>query len=329
VTDVVPDAAATTFNDPQHAMTGASPSSRVAVVIPCYGQAHLLPEAIESVCAQTHAVAELIIVDDGSPDDVAAVARRHPDARYIRQENQGLAAARNTGLRAATAEYVVFLDADDRLMPDAVAAGLACFAGCPDCAFVFGNFRFIAEDGTPGAERVRPPVDGGDLYHALLRQNHVEMTSTVMFRRDLLAAEGGFRRDLRSAEDYELLLRLARSHPARWHDALVAEYRRYAQSGASLSNAPARMLTTTMRVLHAQWPYVRGDARRTAALRRGIRFFQDYYGGELIDHTRALARAGAWGRAAGAAAILLRHYPRGIITRIARRTRNALHIAPG
>lgn len=329
MTDIVPDAASTSANDPQRAMTGASLTNRVAVVIPCYGQAHLLPEAIESVLAQTHPVAELFIIDDGSPDDVAAVARRYPNARYIRQENQGLAAARNTGLHAATADFVLFLDSDDRLLPDAVAAGLACFAGCPDCAFVFGNFRFMTEDGTPGAERVRPPVEGGDLYHALLRQNHVEMTSTVLFRRDLLAAEGGFRRDLRSAEDYELLLRLARSHPARGHDTLVAEYRRYADPGASLSNSPARMLTTTMRVLHAQWPYVRGDAHRSAALRRGIRFFQDYYGGELIDHTRALARAGAWGRAAGAAVILLRHYPRGIITRIARRTRNALHTATG
>lgn len=310
-------------------MTGSPQSSSVAVVIPCYGQAHLLPEAIESALAQTHPSVEVIVVDDGSPDDVAAVARRYPGVRCIHQENQGLSGARNTGLRASTADFVIFLDADDRLLPDAAAAGIACIAACPACAFVFGNFRFIAEDGAPVAERVRGRVEDGDLYYALLRQNHVEMTSTVLFRRDVLAAEGAFRRDLRSAEDYELLLRLSRRHPARWHDTLVAEYRRYARPGASLSNSPARMLASTMRVLRAQRPYVRGDARREAALRRGIRFFQDYYGGELIDHTRALARAGAWARAVGAAGTLLRHYPRGIAERVVRRTRNVFHIAAG
>src|SRR5918994_3496665 len=70
----------------------------VSVVIPCYNQAHFLGEAIESVLAQSHPNFELIVVDDGSPDNTTEVAARYPEVRLIRQENQGLSAARNSGL---------------------------------------------------------------------------------------------------------------------------------------------------------------------------------------------------------------------------------------
>lgn len=300
----------------------------VSVVIPCYRQARLLGEAIESALAQRHPRVEVIVVDDGSPDDAAAVTARYPGVRYHRQANQGLSGARNTGLRLCRGSYVAFLDADDRLLPEAIEAGLACFAACPACAFVYGGFRFMAEDGTPLAPRVRKPV-GDDLYEALLRQNHVEMTATVLFRRDILDRAGGFLTSLRSSEDYELLLRLARTHPARSHDTLVAEYRRYAGFGRSLSNDPGRMLQCTMQVLRAQRPYVRGNARYEEALNAGIRFFQNYYGGELIEHVGAMAQQHAWSRTARSAAILLRYYPRGIVERVVHRARAKLRSVRG
>src|SRR5215212_9690625 len=91
----------------------------VSVVIPCYNQAHFLSEAIESVLAQTHPNFEIIVVDDGSTDNTSEVAARYPGVRHIRQDNQGLAAARNTGLRESKGTCLVFLDADDRLLPNA------------------------------------------------------------------------------------------------------------------------------------------------------------------------------------------------------------------
>ena len=96
----------------------------VSVVIPCYNQAHFLGEAIESVLAQTYPHREIVVVDDGSPDNTREVASRYPGVRYVRQENQGLAAARNTGLRHSSGSYLVFLDADDRLLPEALEVGL-------------------------------------------------------------------------------------------------------------------------------------------------------------------------------------------------------------
>jgi len=92
----------------------------VSVVIPCYNQAHFLGEAIESVLAQSYPNFEIIVVDDGSTDDTSEVARRYPGVRLVRQENKGLSGARNAGLAHSEEEYVVFLDADDRLLPDAL-----------------------------------------------------------------------------------------------------------------------------------------------------------------------------------------------------------------
>ena len=121
----------------------------VSVVIPCYNQAHFLGEAIESVLAQTYPHLEIIVVDDGSPDNTEEVATRYSGVRYVQQANQGLAAARNTGLRHSTGAYLVFLDADDRLLPQAVEVGLQQLQAHPECAFTFGKWRQIAGDGSP------------------------------------------------------------------------------------------------------------------------------------------------------------------------------------
>src|SRR5215204_1671374 len=101
-------------------------SPLVSVVIPCYKQAHFLGEAIESVLAQSYPNFEIIVVDDGSPDNTSEVAASYPRVRLVRQENQGLSAARNSGLSRSEGEYVVFLDADDRLLPGALQVGLEC-----------------------------------------------------------------------------------------------------------------------------------------------------------------------------------------------------------
>src|ERR1700677_3390634 len=108
--------------------------SKAAIVIVTFNQANFLEDAIASALGQTQPASEIIVVDDGSTDDPGAVVKRFAEVRLIRQENQGLAAARNTGLQAARATMIIFLDADDRFMPIAVEAGVACHARSEDCA---------------------------------------------------------------------------------------------------------------------------------------------------------------------------------------------------
>src|SRR5436190_9110386 len=119
----------------------------VSVIIPCYNQAHFLNEAIQSALAQTYSHREIFIVDDGSTDNTAEVAAGFASARYIRQENSGVSAARNTGLKESRGEYLVFLDADDRLLPEALEIGVDCLHRHPECAFASGHSRFITADG--------------------------------------------------------------------------------------------------------------------------------------------------------------------------------------
>ena len=121
----------------------------VAVIIPTFNHARFLADAIDSVLAQTRQADEIIVVDDGSTDDPAGVVARYSRVQLIRQNNRGLSAARNTGLWSCRTSHVVFLDADDRLLPIALKTGLTCITEKPDCAFVHGAHRLISEDGRP------------------------------------------------------------------------------------------------------------------------------------------------------------------------------------
>src|SRR6185503_10394131 len=98
----------------------------VSIIIPCYNQGRYLGDAIESVLRQSYRRLEIIVVDDGSTDDSSQVARKYSDVKLRRQENRGFSRARNAGLEASRGDYLVFLDADDRLLPGAIQAGANC-----------------------------------------------------------------------------------------------------------------------------------------------------------------------------------------------------------
>ena len=277
----------------------------VSVIIPCYNQARFLPEAIESTLAQSYTRREVIVVDDGATDDTAQVAARYyPSVRCVRQRNQGLSAARNTGLRASTGDYVVFLDADDRLLPGALEIGAACLDAHPLAAFTVGRHRRIAEDGTPLPTRRRPRVDS-DHYVSLIRRCWIAMPATVMYRRARLVQAGAFDARKRCAEDYEVYLRLARSFPVIDHYAEVAEYRQHA---GTLSRNAERMLVATLDVLSRHRPGPDASAAHHAAYR--ARENAVWYYDRLLDTVVSSARGGQWREAARALYVFARLLPR-------------------
>jgi glycosyltransferase involved in cell wall biosynthesis len=265
----------------------------VSVVIPCFNQAHFLADAVESVLVQTHTPTELIVVDDGSTDDTASVASRYPQARLLRQPNMGLAAARNSGLDASRGDYLAFLDADDRFMPGALTAGLDCLAQHPECAFAWGRYAIRNHRGDVW-EPPNDPRDRGDAFAALLRENHIAMHATVLYRRDPLKLIGGFDARLRACEDYDLYLRIARRFPIVRHENLVAEYRKH---GNNMSADSSMMLSTVLQVLEAQRPHVDGHPLYSAAYANGVRFWKRFYGarslGKIARELRAFRVADA------------------------------------
>lgn len=262
---------------------GAGPSApTVAVVITAFNHAHFLADAIGSVLAQTRPADEVIVVDDGSTDDPAAVVRDFPGVRFLRQSNRGLSAARNTGLHAARAEMIAFLDADDRLLPDAIEAGLACHARSAGCALVYGGHRYISRAGVPFGESKYSDI-GADGYTALLGGNVIAMHAAVMYRRAMLAEAGGFDTALPRCEDYDVYLRLARRGRIGSHPGVVAEYRKH---GGNMSSDHWEMLHWALAVQarHAQRS---SDAAVMRARRDGRTWWRAYYAGQLLGESRA------------------------------------------
>jgi SAM-dependent methyltransferase len=276
-------------------------TSAVAVVIPTYNHSRFLADAIASVERQTVRAAEIIVVDDGSTDHPEDVVARFTSVRFIRQDNKGLAAARNAGLGAARSDKVMFLDADDLLAPNAVESGLACFRRHPDAGFVYGAHRVVNAEGFPISE-VKFEEIGPDAFSSFLRGNCIGMHATVLYDRERIVACGGFNEALRRCEDYDLYLRLSLKHSVASHPTLVADYRRH---GANMSADIIGMLRWVLRVHGAFAEVAREDPARAQAFDEGRAIWRAYYSKECLDRMRTaqglgpkLASAGAAVRAA-------------------------------
>jgi glycosyltransferase involved in cell wall biosynthesis len=279
----------------------------VSVVIPCFNHGRFLGQAIESALAQQACAVQVIVVDDGSTDDSAAVAGRYASVHLVRQPNAGLSWARNAGLRACTSDVVIFLDADDRLVPGAVTAALRAFRRHPLAAMVFGRCELIDADGRPLPTVL--PVVTANYYQELLEMNFIWMPAMVAFRRTAVLDVGGFDPAVNASADYDVYLRIARTSPVSGHDELVAQYR---QHGANMSGDPALMLATTLRVLRSQRAFVQDDPNLRAAYERGLRRWRDFYGERLVERFRVALHDGRTGDAARDAFRLLRLYPGGV-----------------
>lgn len=258
-------------------MSGAE-LALVSVVIPCYKQAHFLSEAIESVLEQTYPKVEIVVVDDGSPDDTADVVLRYPGVRCLRNVNSGVAGARNAGWQATNGEYLQFLDADDRLTTNSVAAHLACFAEHPESGFVVGDVDNISVDGTY-LSSPRWPLYTENVYEKILSGNHVANSIAVLFRRAVIERTDGFKASCSCAADVELLLHAAYLFPSAHHRSTVACYRRYQDT---MSRKGELMLPAIEQVMELQQDRVRGNRRLLKAYDDGKVFWADYFGKEML-----------------------------------------------
>lgn len=281
----------------------------VDVVIPCYQQGHFLHEAIESVLRQTHPYHEIIVVDDASPDRTEQIVRQYPNVRYIRHDrNRGLGASRNTGIRHGTGRFLVFLDADDRLLPRHFEICLKVFRERPELALVCGDFRWFGDQGTWHQHTCSKDPDQ---YGALLRFGFITPPHSVMVRRDVITEIGGFRegREFQGSEDRDCWLRITRLYPIHCHHELIAEYRRHPEQ---MSQRWGLMLSSGIAAMREQWPYVKGNPLYEDAFRSGVRQYQNACGPPLVWQMVCDVRQGRWRRAAESFWILARLYPVGL-----------------
>lgn len=224
--------------------------------MPAYNAAKFLPRAIESVITQTFPDWRILLIDDGSTDNIAEViapyiARLGEKLLYIRQENQGVSAARNTAIRASSGEFIAFLDADDMWMPDRLSEAVAIFRERPEIGLVYSGITYIDVEDRPGATFV-----GGSKHAArkiatalYTRQIHATCVA-VTIRRSCLEGLDLFDVNLRATEDRDLWLRIAQRCDSAYIPKPLALYR---VSANSITSDPELLLRTQVKFVHKNY----------------------------------------------------------------------------
>ena len=207
--------------------------NRVGVVIPSYNSAEFLEETVNSVLAQSVPVDTIVVIDDASPDDDSfaigqRLAEAHPSVLSVRQKNGGAAAARNAGFAHLDVDFVIFLDADDRLAPEAVAHHLSAFKAHPDAVIVMGANNVIDAEGTT-LKTDRIPAEMVDRAKLALRVT--PCPSQCMYRAQAFSDVGRFDPSFRPGDEIDLNLRLERVGTFVSHGEYVMDYRDHSGQG--------------------------------------------------------------------------------------------------
>jgi glycosyltransferase involved in cell wall biosynthesis len=241
----------------------------VSVVIPAYNAIGHIDECIRSVLGQRTALTfEIIAVNDGSTDGTPAKLREIAGVTFLDQVRQGPSAARNLGIRHAQGDFIAFLDSDDLWPEDKLQNQIDVLQQHPDAAMCFGDCRqfedgrwwsrTLFEEGGYGQASWGAGPYLRDAYARLLENNFIT-TGSVIARRDVLAALGGFDERLRLVEDLDLWLRIARHHPITWSKEVCLLRRRHEDN---ISRDADAMSLAYVGVLRGQQASCEGDLPR-------------------------------------------------------------------
>jgi len=197
-------------------------SFRVSVVIPAYNVGKFIARTLDSVLAQTRRADEIIVVDDGSTDETSEVVARYGDkVKYIRQENAGVGAARNTAIKAAQHQWIAFLDGDDEWLPEKLQRQMELLGRNPHLDWTTGNFyRCLCMENRRGpdissakAARVLQGRDYLENYFTGYMKGLGGWTGTMLIRKNVLEEAGLFRIGLNRADDLDMWWRIAYRWP--------------------------------------------------------------------------------------------------------------------
>lgn len=243
----------------------------ISVIIPCYNSQDTIDKALRSIVDQLTDDMEIIVIDDGSIDKTAQVVSKYSQiVRYVYQNNSGVSAARNLGVRLASREWIAFCDSDDIWLPYKVKICKATIKNNIDCSFLFHDFsisyeeKIVAERGSHSKHNFFPALKHYSIsipeilceYPKIVLKNSIEegdsidiysgncfswlilgnfiMPSSVMIKRKLFLAQGGFDPEFKVAEDSEFFLRLAKTTRFFYIDHPLHVYKRSSKSLVSM-----------------------------------------------------------------------------------------------
>jgi glycosyltransferase involved in cell wall biosynthesis len=255
------------------------PTPLVSVVIPAFNAVGVIEQTLQSVQAQTFENFEVIIVDDGSTDNTAAIVQRFcsMDPRFVlmTQPHSGVSVARNMAIAHAHGEFIAFLDADDVWLPEKLARQIELFRDYPRVNFTFTNFyMWNGERDLSLWYRNDRPLPDGDMGHKIVfsvSRACAASMSTAMVRREIFYTIGLFDPDLMIGEDWDLWLRLAEH--GLWVRGTREPLARYRRWSGCISNQKLKTVEANVRVLeknlHAtRRPGLRPLYERSLALMR-------------------------------------------------------------
>ena len=180
-----------------------SMSTKVTIAIPVYNGELCLRETLDSALAQSLPAHEIVVVDDGSTDGSEEIVRSYGERlRYIKQQNQGIAGARNTAIQHATGDWIAFLDHDDVMLPTKIEKQCAVIESNPEIVVVYSGFSYLHSDGSTTNV---PAFPAKDLWPAIRYRTPI-LPSTAIVRRSALLEIGGFRR-FYGTDDWDLWFR--------------------------------------------------------------------------------------------------------------------------
>lgn len=191
---------------------------KISVVVPAYNAESTILATIESIQKQTFSDLEIIVINDGSKDRTVELLNTVKDSRLkvFSYENGGLPVARNRGISRATGEYISFIDSDDLWTPDKLEAQLAALQKRPEAGVAY-SWTSVMDENAKVFYSGTPVFFEGDVYPHLLVCNFIASGSNILVRREAIEDTGEFDPTLRSAEDWDYSLRLARN----WHFVVV------------------------------------------------------------------------------------------------------------
>jgi hypothetical protein len=254
---------------------------RISVIIPTHNRPQLLPRAVASAFAAGSEV-EVVVVDDASIDETAAVCKSLPGIKYVRVENnQGVAGARNVGLLASTADYVALLDDDDVRTPGSLDLQLARLENEPDAALIYGQ-AFINSRDRVKHDRYPQSCASGDVFWQLLAQNFIP-SGSVVFRRSCLHRTGLFDPSLPGIDDWDLWIRIAALYPVAALDQPVVTWRKPSPDSDQFSARAVEMVAMSTRQFREHWLNLPRAAAAAAAVRHNVwRQFSENMASHLV-----------------------------------------------
>lgn len=257
---------------------------RVSVIIPAYNPGPYLELAIQSVMAQTFTDWELIVVDDGSPEDLSYIPEKYPFVVLLRQQNQGQSAARNTGIANATGEFIAFLDQDDVWLLTKLENQVAAMDADPQIGLCHTQFDIINSHG----EKIGDGFGRLQSYAEMLSGSGICGATTVMVRRSCLSPIA-FETRYEPAEDYDLWLRLARDYKTSFIPSCQALYRQHESNQSRRYRDSYRAMNSILND-HCTMARLQSDYANAQAAKRGMKRIKSTYGSQAYDNARISLR---------------------------------------